>query len=132
MQTIPESIAVEARAKIIWGEAPAKVLAFLQTKGIGDKSAFALIAEINAERRREIRRRGFKKICLGVFFASLPVVIYYFKTSRGAESGLGSKGFAAAIVLGFFGLASLTTGLGMFLRPGTTTGDLSNIRDLAS
>lgn len=130
MQTIPEPVAVEARARIFWGEAPAKVLAFLQTKGIGDKDAFALIAEILAERRGELRRRGLRKICLGAALVSLPVAIYFMK-ARGAESQMGSKGFAAAIVLGFVGLASITSGLSMLMRPGANAGDLSNGRDLA-
>jgi hypothetical protein len=130
MQTIPESVAVEARAKIFWGESSAKVLAFLQTKGVGDKDAFALIDEIEAERRREVRSRGFKKLWIGVFLVSMPVLIYFMK-SHGAEAQMGSKGFAAAIVLGCIGLASITNGLSMIMRPSRATGDLSNGRDLA-
>jgi len=126
MHAIPEPVVVDARAKIIWGESPEKVLAFLQMKGVGDKDAFALIEELVAERAASIREDGLKKTRTGALFVLAPVVYYYATRSMGYR---GAKGFAVLLVLGAVGLGKLTNGLSMVLRPRAVKGDLANAED---
>jgi hypothetical protein len=123
MHAIPEPVVVEARAKIVWGESSAKVLAFLQTKGVGDKDALALIEELMKERAASIREDGIKKTWIGALFILAPVAYYYASLFIGYWS---LKFFAALIVLGAVGLAKLTSGLSMVFRPRAVTGDLAN------
>src|SRR5437868_6150716 len=123
MHAIPEPIVVDARAKITWGESPEKVLAFLQSKSIGDKDAFELIEELHKERAASIRADGIRKTWIGVLFVLAPVAYYFASMFIGYWS---MKFFAALIVLGAVGLAKITSGLSMVLRPRAITGDLAN------
>lgn len=123
MHAIPEPIVVDARAKIFWGESPGKVLAFLQSKSVGDKDAFALIEELQQERAASIRADGIKKTWIGVLFVLAPAAYYFASMYVGYWS---MKFFAALIVLGAVGLAKITHGLSMILRPRAVTGDLAN------
>jgi len=125
---IPEPIAVEARAKITWGEPPEKVRAFLMTKGIGEKDAASLLQELLTERAASIRSDGMKKVWLGGAFIVAPVA-YYFVT----HFWIGYwdlKFFAALIVVGVVGLAKATTGFSMVIRPQAVRGDLANSTDI--
>ena len=127
MNPIPEPIAVEARAKIMWGESQEKVRAFLIAKNVDAPDAGALLEEIAAERAESIRRDGTKKIGLGALYVAVPIAYYLL-----AHHILGYwsvKGFAALIVLGAVGLAKITQGLPMVFRPRTVAGDLSNATD---
>jgi len=123
MQDIPEAIAVEARAEIVWGKSPQRVLEFLQSKGVGDKSALALIETLMSERAAMIREDGIRKIIWGVLFALAPICYYLFSMWLGYWS---LKLFAGLIVLGVYGLGKLTNGISMVLRPRSVAGDLAN------
>jgi hypothetical protein len=123
MSSIPEPIAVEARAKIIWGEPPAKVFVYLQEKGVGDKDAQTLLAELLRERASTIRHDGMKKIWVGSLLLALPIGYYFIALAMGV---IYLKLFAGLLVAGAFGLWRLSTGVSMVLKPGSTTGDLSD------
>ncbi len=79
MQNIPEAVAVEARAEIIWGRSPDEVLALLQRKGVGDKDALAVIAKFMRERAASIRADGIKKTVIGSACVLAPVTYYFFR-----------------------------------------------------
>ncbi len=83
MPAIPEPIAVEARAKIIWGESVDKVRAFLRAKNIGEQDAAVLIEEIMAERTEQIRDDGKKKLWIGSAFVAAPIVFYFVSEAMG-------------------------------------------------
>jgi hypothetical protein len=123
MHTIPEPVVVEAQAKIVWGESSEKVLAYLQTKGVGDKQASALIEELMKERAASIREDGIKKTWIGALFVLAPIAYYFVSLLIGYWS---LKFFSALIVLGAVGLAKITNGLSMVLRPRSIKGDLAN------
>ena len=123
MQDIPEKLAVEARAEITWGRSPQEVLALLQSKGVGDKAALALIETLTQERATSIRADGIQKAIIGGLFVCAPVGYYFFSMWLGYWS---LKFFAALLALGAFGLAKLTNGLSMVLRPRSVTDDLAN------
>ena len=123
MQEIPEAIAVEARAEIVWGKSPQRVLEFLQSNGVGDKSALALIEALMSERAEMIRADGIRKMAWGVVFALTPICYYLFSMWFGYWS---LKLFAGLIVLGVYGLGKLANGITMALRPRSVPGDLAN------
>jgi hypothetical protein len=128
MHTIPEPIAVEARAKIIWGESPEKVRDYLMSKNVGEKDAAVLLEEVMAERAASIRSDGMKKIWLGSAFVAAPI-IYYFVTHLWV--GYWSlKLFAGLVVLAAVGIAKLTTGISLVLKPRAVRGDLANSTDV--
>ena len=62
-----DSVIVEARAKIIWGEAPSSVHAFLTLNGMLVADADRIIQEFVTERNREIRK--MHQIKLFFFYA---------------------------------------------------------------
>lgn len=127
MHAIPEPVAVEARAKIMWGESPDKVRDFLMSKHVGEKDAAVLLEEIVAERAASIRSDGIRKIGWGSAFVAAPIA-YYFVTHLWI--GYWSyKFFAVLIVLAAIGLAKLTSGISMVLRPRAVRGDLANATD---
>ncbi len=123
MSAIPESVAVDARAKITWGESQESVLAFLQSKNIGDKDAFALIDELMKERASMIRSDGRQKIWLGTALILAPIAYYFVTQLIGYWS---MKFFSALIVTGFVGLYKSATGFSMLLQPRSHKGDLAN------
>jgi hypothetical protein len=123
MHQIPPSVVIDARAKIIWGDRPEKVLSFLQAKGVGDKDALALLEELVKERAASIREEGIKKTWVGALFVLAPVAYYYATLFIGYWS---IKFFAALIVLGAIGVAKIMNGLSMALRPRAVKGDLAN------
>ncbi|HYC70725.1 MAG TPA: hypothetical protein VEB66_05930 [Opitutaceae bacterium] len=128
MHSVPEALAVEARARIMWGEPPEKIRAFLASKNLGDKDVDALIEEVLAERAASIRSDGFKKLWLGGAAMAMPFAYYYITH---AWLGFSShKLFAAVIVVGVLGLLKATTGLGMVVRPRAVRGDLANANEI--
>lgn len=126
MSSIPEPVAVEARAKLMWGESPTKVLAFLQSKQVEEKVALALLEEVQAERAETIRAEGMTKIWSGALLALLPIGYYFAGRMLGFWL---IKLFAGLIVVGAYGLVRLTNGLSMAVRPRAVTGDLSNAKE---
>lgn len=122
MNTIPEPIAVEARAKLMWGENPEKVRAFLESKKIAPADAEALIEKVAAESAEATRAEGKKKAGWGVLFLLAPVIYYFVAVALGS---LMVKLFAALIVLGVIGIAQITKGLSMALRPRAVKENLS-------
>jgi hypothetical protein len=123
MSAIPEPVVVEARAKIIWGESTQKVLTYLQSKSVGDKEASVLLEDLMKERAASIRTDGVKKVWIGVLFVLAPVAYYLVSKFVGFWS---LKLFSGLIVLGIVGIAKLSSGLSMILKPRAVKGDLSN------
>lgn len=112
----------------MWGEPPEKVRDYLISKNVGEKDASALLDEVMTERAASIRSDGVKKIWLGITSIAAPIT-YYFIT----HFWLGYwdlKLFSGLIVLGAVGLAKLTSGISMVLRPRAIRGDLANATDI--
>ncbi len=120
--SVPEPVAVDARAMVFWGRPRADVLAFLQSKGVSDKHALQIVDALWGERASSIRRDGAKVTALGALLVAAPAV-YYGVWQRTGSWDL--KFFAVLIVLGLYGLNRLTRGLMMLLAPRSIRGDLS-------
>ncbi|HZP59224.1 MAG TPA: hypothetical protein VFB27_02790 [Opitutaceae bacterium] len=116
MHNVPEPIVTEARAKLVWGEPPAKVLAYLREKNLGDKDAMEALRELLAENAQDRRRDGFKKILGGAFLILLPIGYYLLARTVGF---IQLKLFSILILLGIIGIWRCLDGIFMILRPNT-------------
>ena len=121
-----EEAKIEARAKIIWGEPPEKVLAFLQENGFGDKDAFALLSEFKKERAANIRSSGVKKITIGALLVPIPLITYLFFMSAGY---INIKIMAVTGLIGIVGGWKIIDGISMIVVPSSERGDLSNLSE---
>ncbi len=127
MSTLPENVAVEARAKLMWGESPEKVRAFLEAKGVHRAEAEVLIEEVMVERAGDIRRHGTMWVVFGGFSAIAPVTYYFTARAYGVME---FKFFGGLSVLGVCGLYKFFDGLAMVLRPRSYKADLSKLGEV--
>lgn len=128
MGAVPESVAVEARAKIFWGASPDTVLQFLKSNNVEEKDARALVEAILTERAESVRSEGMTKVWTGALLVMVPVC--YFFVAWVLFGFLQVKFFAVLILVGLFGVARLVDGLFMVTNPRSVGGDLSNPDDV--
>jgi len=102
---VPESVAVEARAKIFWGASPDTVLQFLKSNYVEENDARALIEAVLTERAESVRSEGLTKIWSGALLALVPIT--YYLISWVLLGFLLLKLFTALILIGLFGVARL-------------------------
>jgi hypothetical protein len=121
-----DQLLVEARAKIIWGESPASVHAWLLANGLGEKSARDLLARLARERAATIRNLAVDKIVRGLLLMLVPVAGLVVFLCIGL---IFEKILAVLMVIGFFGLWKFVSGLVELFFPSTKTGDLSHRAD---
>jgi hypothetical protein len=126
MPAVPRTLALDTRARIMWGEPPEKVITFLQGKGVSHDSAIALLAEFVEEREADIRQDGIRIFCLGLLGAIAPLVVWCL-TFMGY---LGStKLLVASAGFGVFGIWRVGKGYAMMTRPASIRGSLANRED---
>jgi hypothetical protein len=126
-----EKILIQARAKIIWGDSAQSVRDYLIANGLSEEEAEHIIAELNAERHKEIRKAGIKKILIGSVLI-LVAAIYFLAIFDGGTSRIGRRSAAAPVVCAFgglYGLWKLIDGIFYLLRPQSETKDISQISD---
>jgi hypothetical protein len=111
----------EARARIIWGEAPSSVRAFLISSGVPDAVADAKIKEFNIDRNREIRGIGLRRILIGLaLLGGSGITFYLFIEGRHSHGWHGSRygsGLAGAVLAGIYGFWKLVNGIFDLLVP---------------
>jgi hypothetical protein len=111
----------EARTRIIWGEHPADVMNFICQNGYPVARAEGLVALLLEQRYRLIRRRGVRRLLVGMVVVptcALLVMAAFPKDAEAVFSGEPDGIGLAALVLGFFwGLWKLMDGLRDLLRP---------------
>ena len=103
-----ESLIYEARARIIWGDAPEEVAEWLASQGVEEEKVRQIVWACLKERRDEVRRKGLAELLIGALI-----------TTAGAF-GIGgmhfvgivhSKAFALFILVGLYGLYRAGKGL---------------------
>ena len=112
-----EQAKVEARAKVIWGESPKKVIFFLRTKGVSMEEAIQITDEAFAERKAEIRAQAVKQLFLGIALQLVPVGGYLVYKAIGGFSILAMVIFGVACVAGVYGLYCIVNGLWALFVP---------------
>jgi hypothetical protein len=111
----------EARARIIWGEAPSSVRAFLISNGVPDTVADAKIKEFNIERNREIRGIGLRRILIGLALLGGAGITFYLSFGgwhgHGWHGHVNGRELAVAVIAGIYGFWKLVNGIFDLLVP---------------
>src|SRR5438105_1867268 len=89
----------EARARILWGEAPGTVVSFLIAQGIPAPDASAIVDELFQERAATIRFKGISKMVIGSILICVPIAAWFIFNSLGY---ILVKTFGFMIVAGFY------------------------------
>jgi ABC-type phosphate transport system permease subunit len=76
-----EELVVEARARIIWGDAPASVRDLLPSNGMSAGDANRMIQEFITERTWEIRKAGGRDAFIGTAIVCLCASFIYIPAS---------------------------------------------------
>jgi len=127
-----DGLIVEARARIIWGDAPSSVRYFLTSNGMSAADADAKIKEFTLERNAEIRRLGVKNILIGVGLIGAGVVSFYFLFGSSHIPSLSvrsAKGYGVMVLLAFCGVWKLVTGIVYLVRPKSEHGSIPDISE---
>ncbi len=127
---IPKPAETEARAKIIWGEDPESVQAFLRGEGYSPYEARDLVMSFQQERRASLRKEGIKKVALGTALLGAVISAGFFVFSYPGYHLQTSKVIAGLALAGAYGSWKLIDGATLMLAPGITPGDLAARNDL--
>jgi hypothetical protein len=130
-------IFIEARARIIWGDSPASVHAYLVANGIRGPEAEAKIREFNAERDMEIRKLGIRRVLIGTGLLLVAGIVLYAVISsynKGSSIGhISSRGdgtaLGMALLAAFYGVWKLLNGICDLVRPKSEMGSVSDMED---
>jgi hypothetical protein len=128
----PEELNVEARARIVWGEEPSSVHAFLTSNGMSAADADQKIQELVDERNEEVRRIGIRETCIGGAILLLIAIfiwhIFRLPPSRIFPDRRG-KSIMFGFLVGLFGIWKLFNGLFHLLRPRTETRSIPDMAE---
>lgn len=97
----------EARARILWGEEPERVLSDLVKAGWDFEEIESAISEAMSDRRGEIRRRAWKRTAIGTILMAAGSGILVAAVNGGAS---GQKSGGAGLFLIFLGLWQFLNG----------------------
>lgn len=120
---VADSVLIEARARITWGEADREVIKYLMSQGIPYPEAAALVADLINERHRALRQRAFWKVLGGAGLILIPVVLGLteWKARR-----LGVRTFGLSVAGGLYGVWLVVNGIITLVVPKSDSGDLSD------
>ncbi len=122
---------VEAKAKMTWGESSSSVRSFLTSNGMSAVDADARIAELVAERNRDIRRIGLWRSCIGAAILCGAGILLYLelKHTNTLFPSRRAKGIAVLVLVGLYGMWKLANGLFSLLRPQSEEGSITEISE---
>ena len=120
-----ERLAVQARARITWGESQASVRDWLTTEGITQPWTDKILDLAMAERSRSIRRKGLLRLLVGLALVVLcgGYLIYAF-VSPSAKPGKATLLLLPAVL---FGIHLTFRGIELLLRGGRVRGPLNDV-----
>ena len=115
----PDNVIVEARAKIIWGEEPPSVHAFLTLNGMSTADADRKIQELITERNKEARKIGVRGTCIGAAIICAVAIIIWYELDHPNKLFPSRQGKAMYLMflVGLYGIWRLIGGLFHLLRP---------------
>lgn len=113
-----DNLISEARAKIIWGDSPESVRAFLVVGGMPEDEADEWIDQFKSERYAEIRAGALKKTVIGGVLV-LGVGILFLAALQSPVTSGAIKGLVVAGAVGLYGIWQLIDGIITLVRPQT-------------
>jgi len=127
-----DEVITEARARIIWGEAPASVRYFMTSNGISPAEADAELQRFIHERNIEIRNIGARNVVIGAgVIVGSGVLLYLVFSHPGAITPNVSraKGLGGVGVAGLYGVWKLIKGIFYLVRPQSEHESITEIPD---
>ena len=111
----------EARAKILWGDAPEDVIKNLVIKGIHPDEAAGIVHAMLKERTAAIRVNGIRKMVIGALLMCVPIgtLIAFLNIGVVSPTIMGLTG-----VVGLWGGWMAFNGIFMLLAPKSEAGDV--------
>jgi len=127
----PNNVIVEAKARIIWGEKPSSIHAFLTSNGMSTTDADRTIQELITERNQEVRKIGVRGTCIGAVIICAVVIDIWYNFDHPSELFPSRQGRAMFLMyfLGLYGIWRLIGGLFHLLRPQLETQSISEITE---
>jgi hypothetical protein len=128
-----DGLVTEAKARIVWGEDPTSVRAFLITNGISAADADSTVQDLVTARAKEIRIRGIIGACTGaiVIAACTTYILYSLKhPSKVAITTRQQRLMFIAGFIGLYGIWKLMNGLGDLLHPKSNTQPMSDVSEI--
>jgi hypothetical protein len=119
-QLEPDQAEHEARAKILWGDAPEDVIKFMMLHGFTAAEARPKVFEMFQERVKTVRSNGIKKIGFGFALICVPIVSLLFFLHLGI---LPLKLFGLTVCVGLYGCWLVLNGVIMVIVPKMQQGD---------
>ncbi len=119
-----QSIVIEARARIIWGESLTEIRQWLSAQGLSASAVETIISQCTHERAAEIRRIGWREVCLGGLLllvcvgicAAMHITGIYF-----ARIGI------LAVLIGLVGVWRITKGIDCILSGARARGSVTDM-----
>jgi hypothetical protein len=115
-----EQAAVEAKGKILWGEAPDSVIKYLMMQSYAYQEAADLVAQCHKERLADLRKKGIGKIIQGIGLMCIPTI--WLLLGLMWISMILTGILCMGGVLGFY---LFVTGIIMAVAPKTESGDVA-------
>jgi hypothetical protein len=127
----PDSVIVEARARITWGEEPASVHAFLIVNGMSTADAERTLQELITERNKEIRKIGFRGTCIGAAIICAVGIYIWYNLNHPSKLFPSRQGKAMYYIyfVGLYGIWRLIGGLFHLLRPQLETQSIPDLTE---
>lgn len=119
-----EQIETQARAKTYWGDSREDVLKYCMMQGLNAVEATELVNGLFAERAKEIRGAGIKKIFLGIPLMIVPVATWIFMVT--VVHLIFIKALALTIMVGLYGFYCLVQGIIMTVAPKSEPGNVGD------
>lgn len=113
----------EARAKAMWGDSQDQVTRYLMMQGFSHQEALDLVQPIFRERAATVRANGIRKIVIGSGMMCVPIVALFIFLHIGI---IPAKTFGLTLLIGFWGLWLVITGIIMAVAPKSEKGDLAD------
>ena len=124
-----ESLLYEARSRIIWGEEPARVAAWLREQKVEPHRIADILKSAQAERADIIRKKGIDEVFMGVtslvLSALLLVVMWNYITGRGQVGPY--LGFVGLV--GVYGIFCIARGLNWIYSGASLRGSVTDMED---
>ncbi len=105
-----KSLAIEARARIIWGESPEQIREWLAANGLQKQDIDFVVELSSRERALEIRKMGLTDLAIGIPVAALGLAVTILLTN-GREHFSTSRIVGAAILAALYGLWRTVRGI---------------------
>lgn len=119
----------QARAMILWGESPEVVRRHLLSHDASEREAEECLAALRAERHREIRWNGARKILIGGACLALSIAGFYYLWPMIQTRRRTAGWMTVLVALGGYGIWKFVDGLIYIVRPQLESKAISELSD---